>query len=162
MRVASAEGNSFPRGARLRVTAEEFELGCNDDLGSFPALARIQRFSVTRVRFKERVITPGHQLLQPVFRGVFAGLVLCGVLWFMTRDTRVISDAELIRANILLVLGAAAASVVVGMFKVVWANLGVVVVEGSGQSNLEFAIETSQIESVLNLARSKAIPVERM
>ena len=156
-RMGSVEGTSLLRKATLRFDNQNIELGCQDDLGSYHNLAQLSYDNIERVKYKKTAITPGQQIIKPAMSGAFLGIVLCIIIFFKVKDNMVVSSGEMFGIMIGLVLFISFIYTLVNIGKITWTNLAVVVFEEKENRNLEFSIKDDNLDSILNIAKSKNI-----
>lgn len=159
-RIGSFEGTSFLRNASLSVTGDKIQLGCIDDVGGSHDLGSLPQQSISRIRFKKSVITPGQQLIKPAMSGVFTGIMLVVIILFKVGERRVTDIGETIGIGIAIVLGMVALFVVINLGKVSWSNLAVIMFESNDGKSIEVAIGNKKADALITLFIERNIPVE--
>ena len=99
----------------------------------------------------------GQQIIKPAMSGAFLGIVLCIIIFFKVKDNMVVSSGEMFGIMIGLVLFISFIYTLVNIGKITWTNLAVVVFEEKENRNLEFSIKDDNLDSILNIAKSKNI-----
>ncbi len=160
-RIGSMEGASFLRGASLLITDDEIRLSCTDDVGGSHDLGSLPLQSISRIRQKKSVFTPGQQLIKPAMSGVFLGVGAAVVAWYKVggRPGTPIGDSPIL-TGIGLVLFITVLFVVLNLGKIVWSHLAVVVFESDDGSTLEVSIENEKVEEIIAPLVGRNIPVE--